>query len=186
MRKVEISSHKREWSLMFEEESKQLKNILGTLVINVFHIGSTAIPNIQAKPVIDILIEVTCLSEVDKFNYQFEQLGYRVHGENGIPNRRYFSKGGNNRTHHVHIFEQGNPEITRHLAFRDYMIAHPKEAQNYSQLKQTLADKYPNSIEMYIEGKNDYIKTIDYKAAKWEKLTNCSDEGFNATEIKKN
>jgi len=167
LRKVEVSSHKEEWLSMFQVESEKIKGIFGNLVLSVHHIGSTAIPNIKAKPVIDIMIEVVNICEVDKFNHQMEQLGYIAYGENGIPNRRFFSKGGDNRTHHVHIFEQGNSEITRHIAFRDYMIAHPEEAQKYSQLKQSLADKYPTNIEMYIEGKNDYIKSIDNKAQKW-------------------
>lgn len=169
MRKVEVSSHKKEWLLMFQKESERLEDIFGGLILNIHHIGSTAIPYINAKPVIDIMIEVINIGEVDKFNHQMEQLGYIAYGENGIHNRRFFSKGGNNRTHHVHIFEQGNSEIIRHIAFRDYMIAHQEEAQKYSQLKQSLADKYPTNIEMYIEGKNDYIKSIDKKAEKWRK-----------------
>ncbi|WP_274608348.1 GrpB family protein [Peribacillus sp. TH14] len=112
------------------------------------------------------MIEIINICEVDKFNHQMEQLGYIAYGKNGIPNRRFFSKGGNNKTHHIHIFEQENSEITRHIAFRDYIISHPEEAQKYSQLKQSLADKYPTNIEVYIEGKNDYIKSIDNKAKK--------------------
>ncbi|OIJ20822.1 hypothetical protein BKP45_08040 [Anaerobacillus alkalidiazotrophicus] len=112
------------------------------------------------------MVEVTNISKVDKFTSEMEELGYESHGEYGIPNRRFFSKGGDNRTHHVHIFEHGNGEIDRHLAFRDYMIAHPEEALKYSQLKQTLAEKFPTNIAMYIEGKNDYIKVIDKKASK--------------------
>ncbi|GAE35588.1 hypothetical protein JCM9157_2702 [Halalkalibacter akibai JCM 9157] len=66
------------------------------------------IPNIKAKPVIDIMVKVTNISEVDKFNSQMEQLGYVVMGEYGIPKRRFFIKGGDNRTHHVHFYEEGN------------------------------------------------------------------------------
>ncbi|GAE27948.1 hypothetical protein AJ85_13185 [Alkalihalobacillus alcalophilus ATCC 27647 = CGMCC 1.3604] len=127
------------------------------------------IPNIKAKPVIDIMVEVTNISEVDKFNSEMEQLGYEVMGEYGIPKRRFFIKGGDNRTHHVHFYEEGNEEIARHLAFRDYMIAHPEEAIKYSELKQTLAEKSPTNITKYIEGKNNYIKAIDDKAETWRK-----------------
>lgn len=127
------------------------------------------IPNIKAKPVIDIMVKVTNISEVDKFNSQMEQLGSVVMGEYGIPKRRFFIKGGDNRTHHVHFYEEGNEEIARHLAFRDYMIAHPEEAIKYSELKQTLAEKSPTNITKYIEGKNNYIKAIDDKAETWRK-----------------
>lgn len=138
-------------------------------MIHVYHIGSTAIPTIKAKPVIDILVEVKNIQFVDRYNLKMKQLGYEALGENGIPQRRFFQKGGDKRTNHVHIFEQGNKEIARHLTFRDYMIAHPEEALRYSQLKQTLAEKFPYNIEKYIEGKNDYIKEVDTMAEKWRR-----------------
>ncbi|WP_084787733.1 GrpB family protein [Anaerobacillus alkalidiazotrophicus] len=166
MRKVKVFPHKQKWIEMFQEESEKLKTVFKDELIHVYHIGSTAIPTIYAKPIVDIMVEVTNISKVDKFTSEMEELGYESHGEYGIPNRRFFSKGGDNRTHHVHIFEHGNGEIDRHLAFRDYMIAHPEEALKYSQLKQTLAEKFPTNIAMYIEGKNDYIKVIDKKASK--------------------
>lgn len=90
MRKVEVFSHKTEWLLMFNEESEKLKNIFDHLIVNIHHIGSTAIPDIKAKPVIDIMIEVITISEVEQFNHQMEQLGYIAYGENGIPNRRFY------------------------------------------------------------------------------------------------
>ena len=164
MRKVEVVPYKEEWVTMFEEESRRIKDVLGAEVVTIYHIGSTAIPNIHAKPIIDLMIEVLKISKVDAFNHEMHQLGYEARGENGIPKRRFFSKGGHNRTYHIHIFEQDNPEIARHIAFRDYMIANPEEAQTYSQLKQSLAKQFPNNIEQYIEGKDDYIKSIDEKA----------------------
>ncbi|MED4123773.1 GrpB family protein [Cerasibacillus terrae] len=169
MRKVEVLPHQVEWSNMFRDESRKITNVFEKDILNVFHIGSTAIPNIKAKPVIDIMVEVINIENVDNFNNDMKQLGYEALGENGIPNRRFFKKGGDNRTHHVHIFEQGNEEISRHLRFRDYMIAHPEEAMKYSQLKEYLAEKFPNNIEKYIEGKNNYIKEIDNKAEKWSR-----------------
>jgi GrpB-like predicted nucleotidyltransferase (UPF0157 family) len=97
------------------------------------------------------------------------QLGYDPQGENGIPNRRYFSKGGDNRTHHVHMFQSGNEEINRHLQFRDYLIAHPKKALDYSNLKEKLAKQFPSQIDQYIEGKDALIKEIDLLAEKWNR-----------------
>lgn len=99
-----------------------------------------------------------------------ERIGYEAKGEFGITGRRFFIKGGDKRTHHVHVFEKGDKEIARHLAFRDYMLAHPKEAQQYSQLKQTLAQKHLLDIQQYIEGKNDYLQKIDEKAKNWLNL----------------
>jgi GrpB-like predicted nucleotidyltransferase (UPF0157 family) len=90
-------------------------------------------------------------------------------GEFGIPGRRYFRKSdaAGIRTHHVHTFQVGSPEIERHLVFRDYMIAHPDDAQNYSELKHLLAKQYPNDIDGYMDGKDEFIKEMDRKAAAW-------------------
>ncbi len=169
MRKVEVTPYQTAWITMFQEESKKIKDVYGEEILYVYHIGSTSIPNINAKPIIDILVEVISIRKVDNFNIYMKQLDYEAHGEYGIPNRRFFSKGGDNRTHHVHIFEQGNDEISRHILFRDYMIAHPKEAKKYSQLKQNLAVRFPTNIQKYMEGKNDYIKEIDKKAKNWKR-----------------
>ncbi|SES67256.1 GrpB domain, predicted nucleotidyltransferase, UPF0157 family [Oceanobacillus limi] len=176
MRKVEVVPYQPAWKNEYLKEAEKLNGIFTSQVISIHHIGSTSIPNLSAKPIIDILIVVKDLSVVDDYNIEMENLGYRCRGENGIVNRRYFSKGGDDRTHHVHVFEQGNPEINRHLAFRDYMIHLPKEAVRYGQLKEELARKIPNDIDQYIAGKHDYIQVIDKKAEAWkdaegEKLT---------------
>ncbi len=94
--------------------------------------------------------------------------GYQPQGEFGIPGRRFFIKGGDvNRTRHIHIFEAKNPEIYRHLHFRDYMIAYPIVAQAYSRLKQALAQKYAEDINSYMAGKDAFIKEFDKKAKVW-------------------
>lgn len=91
-------------------------------------------------------------------------------GELGIPDRRFFLK--NNaagiRTHHVHIFSSNSAQIDRHLAFRDYMNTHPESTQRYSELKQELAKNCPNDIDGYMDGKNEFIREIDRKAANWK------------------
>ena len=97
--------------------------------------------------------------------------GYIPKGEFGIPRRRFFIKGSEElRTFHVHIFEKENSEIKRLLNFRDYMITHRKEAQEYSRLKENLSRKYPEDINGYINGKDMFIKNIDEKAKNWRKF----------------
>lgn len=93
-------------------------------------------------------------------------------GEFGIPGRRYFRKDNQDgdRTHHLHIFEAGSAEVVRHLTFRDYMIAHPQDAQKYSELKHELAKKHPQNIDGYMDGKDGFIKAMDEKADQWRKL----------------
>jgi GrpB-like predicted nucleotidyltransferase (UPF0157 family) len=93
-------------------------------------------------------------------------------GEFGIVGRRFFRKDDRTgiRTHHIHTFEVGSPQIDRHLAFRDYLRSHPEAAQEYSELKQQLAQQYPTNIEGYIDGKADFITEIDRKALQWRSL----------------
>jgi GrpB-like predicted nucleotidyltransferase (UPF0157 family) len=169
VQKVEVLPHDPRWRDAFAAEAKHVAAALGENVVAVQHIGSTAIPNIYAKPIVDLLVEVREIAEVDGRSSAMELLGYEVMGEYGIPGRRYFRKDNREgvRTHHVHVFEAGSAEVERHLAFRDYMIAHPLEAQRYSELKRKLAETHPQSIDEYMDGKDGFIKEIDRRAAQW-------------------
>ena len=169
MRKVEVVPHDPRWRDAFEAEAKHVAAALGENVLAVHHIGSTAIPDIHAKPVVDLLIEVGDLAEVDVRSSSMASLGYEALGEYGIPGRRYFRKDdrGGRRTHNIHAFEAGSAEVLRHLAFRDYMIAHPAEAQRYSELKRKLAEEHPQSPDGYMDGKDGFIKEMDRRAARW-------------------
>jgi GrpB-like predicted nucleotidyltransferase (UPF0157 family) len=114
-------------------------------------------------------IEVKDITKVDEQSAAMRALGYEAMGEFGITGRRYFRKNSSPeiRTHNVHIFEAGSTEVVRHLAFRDYMIAHPEEAQKYSELKRVLAEKHPQDIESYMDGKDSFIKEIEQRALQW-------------------
>jgi GrpB-like predicted nucleotidyltransferase (UPF0157 family) len=171
MRKVEVVPHDPRWRDAFEAEAKRVAAALGENVLAVHHIGSTAVPSIYAKPVVDLLVEVGDVTEVDGRSPAMESLGYEVLGEFGIPGRRYFRKDTHEgmRTHNIHAFEAGSAEVGRHLAFRDYMIAHPEDAQRYSELKRKLAEEHPQSMDGYMDGKDGFIKEIDRKAARWRR-----------------
>ena len=162
--KVEVVPHDPNWRSAFETESKLIALALRENVVAIHHIGSTAIPQIHAKPIIDMLVEVKDILKIDTQSSEIEALGYQAMGEFGISGRRYFRKG---RTYHIHSFEVGSPQIERHLAFRDYMITHSEAAQEYSELKRKLAKKYHDNIQGYMDGKDGFIKAMDLKAAKW-------------------
>jgi GrpB-like predicted nucleotidyltransferase (UPF0157 family) len=169
LRKVEVFSHNENWKLMFSEEERKLKTIFGNEIVHIYHIGSTSVPELKAKPIIDILPVVRDIHIVDDLNDEIENIGYESKGENGIPGRRYFQKGGDKRTHHVHIYQVGSYEIKRHLAFRDYLLFHPEVKKRYGQLKEKLVDKFPYDIESYISGKEQLVKEIEVKALEWYK-----------------
>jgi len=169
MRKVEVVPHNPLWRDAFEAEAERVAAALGENVVAIHHIGSTAIPNIYAKPVVDLLVEVRDINGVDGRSSAMESLGYEVMGEYCIHGRRYFRKDDREgiRTHNLHAFEAGSAEAERHLAFRDFMLAHPVEAQRYSELKRRLAEEHPQNMDGYMDGKDAFIKEMDRRAARW-------------------
>lgn len=123
----------------------------------IHHIGSTSIPGLAAKPIIDILLEVNGLSELDNANTAMERTGYSARGENGIPGRRYFTKGGAQRSHQVHAFTRGDMQIVKHLAFRDYLLKHQQVAEEYAEIKRAAALASQNDVHRYSALKADFI-----------------------------
>lgn len=165
--RIYMVPHDPKWRQEFENEAKQITDVLGDTVVDVHHIGSTAIPHIYAKPVIDVLLVVKDHTALDAKTAAMEALGYEALGELGIPTRRYFRKDNalGDRTHQIHAFEIGSPQIARHLAFRGYMIAHPDTAREYSDLKRELAAQHPSDTEAYMDGKHEFVQEIDRRAA---------------------
>lgn len=167
-RKVEVVAHDPAWAQMFAEGAQQIAAVFGEEIVAVYHIGSTAIAGIKAKPILDFLVEVRDIEKVDQFNDKMVALGYQPRGEYGLPGRRYFVKQrGETHLHHIHTYQSDHPDLQRHLDFRDYMRAHPQEAQAYSRLKERLARQFPTDIDSYVAGKDAFIKEIDEKAARW-------------------
>jgi GrpB-like predicted nucleotidyltransferase (UPF0157 family) len=163
-RTVIVSLYDDSWRLTFEKESELIKNRLGSNCIAIHHVGSTSIPGLASKPVIDMLCEVYDIQAVDLKNSIMGEIAYKAYGELGMPFRRFFTKTTTKRFAHVHVFEQGSPEIKRHLLFRDYVKSHPKVLDEYALLKQHLAKKFPNDIQAYCQGKDAFIRAIDEKS----------------------
>ncbi len=167
-RKVDLAPHNPEWVTHFEAEAERLTAVFQPHLRAVHHIGSTAIPGIKAKPIIDILIEVDDIERVDGYNAAMGALGYIAKGENGIDGRRYFRRGSDvHHTHHIHVFQTGHPEIERHLNFRDYLIANPPVAQAYSRLKESLSRSHYSDPPSYTTNKTDFVETALAEAAIW-------------------
>lgn len=167
---VRVTDHDPRWKDMFEEEAARIRAVLGENCVAVCHIGSTAVAGLAAKPVIDIMPVVKDLAPVDGLNPAFEALGYECMGEYGIPGRRYYRKGGDERTHQIHLFaEESAADISRHLAVRDYLRAHPAEAAEYGALKRSLAARFPEDIEGYCDGKDAFVRALEERALSWVK-----------------
>ena len=164
---VEVVEYNPAWVQLYKDEVEILEKQIENIIIESYHIGSTAVPNLKAKPIIDIMLEVSSLIELDKRNQLFEELGYEVMGELGIKGRRYFRKGGDNRTHQIHAFKSGDQNLIRHLAFRDYLRKHKEVAHEYGKLKSEIALRCNNDIEVYSNEKDFFVKYHEAIALTW-------------------
>ena len=165
MRNIRVVEYDPAWVEAYQVEAARLSAIFGEMLLSIHHIGSTSVPGLPAKPVIDIMPVVRDINDLEPFYPALIALGYEPLGENGIPGRRYFIKGGeDHRSHNVHTYQPDHPEVTTHLNFRNYLRSHPEVAHEYAVLKAELARQFPNDIESYIEGKAAFIRDIIQKA----------------------
>jgi GrpB-like predicted nucleotidyltransferase (UPF0157 family) len=159
---VVVLPHDPRWGDAFSFESNRLEfNVHPNFCFH--HIGSTSIPGISAKPILDILLEAPHISLLDQKQMDFESLGYEVKGEFGIPGRRYYVLANPDKTKgyvHVHAYEKNHPEIARHLLFRDYLRQHREVAAKYQELKESILKNSEISREGYTEAKNPFISEI--------------------------
>lgn len=165
-RVIEVVAYNPEWPALYEAEAARLTAVLQPVLVSLYHLGSTAIPGLPAKPTMDLFGEVRDLDALDAFNPALIGLGYEPRGEYGIPQRRYFvRRHGEAHTHHMHLFLVGNPLIQRHRWFCDYLRAHPDQAAAYGRLKQELARQYPHDSAAYTDSKAAFVAEIDRQAA---------------------
>lgn len=166
--KVNVVDYQNSWELTFKDEADRMKQTFDEECLKLFHIGSTSVPGLQAKPIIDMLFVAKDIEKLDQYAYHFETLGYEVMGEFGIKGRRYYRKGTKERTHQIHAFQYDNVyEIVRHVTFRDYLRENEHVRKSYGALKQKLAQEFPNDIESYMDGKDRFIKQVEKDALIW-------------------
>lgn len=158
MRTVIVVPYDEKWPEMFEDENLLIKTLLGGVAKDVHHIGSTSVPGLSAKPVIDILLEVSDINELDTYNSAMASIGYVARGENGIPGRRYFIKGCNQRSHQVHAFAMGDMQVLKHLAFRDYLRKNRDIAGKYAEIKHLAVLLSRNDVHRYSALKANFIE----------------------------
>jgi GrpB-like predicted nucleotidyltransferase (UPF0157 family) len=164
MDEIIIVEHNPVWQLLFQEEVARIGKVLDTTFITrIEHFGSTSVPGLAAKPIIDLLMGVKSLSTARQlFVSPLESLGYAYWRDNPDPWRMFFVKGlppNSPRTHHIHMVEPDSI-LWQRLLFRDYLRQHPDEAKNYGQLKRQLANRFTSDREAYTQGKTEYIQSI--------------------------
>ena len=169
MDEVEIVNYDPRWPVLFNEEAKRLRAVLDpSLILGLEHFGSTAVPNLSAKPIIDILIAVRSLTDAQATLVEaLRKLDYVYWADNPKKDRMFFVKGmppfGSRRSHHVHVTEP-HGEMWQRLAFRDYLRAHPEESGTYERLKRRLAGEHQTDREAYADAKSAYVESVMRKA----------------------
>lgn len=147
-----------EWEFEFLKEKQLIEEQIGEYIMAIHHIGSTSIPYLSAKPIIDIAIElndfangIECIEKLEQLNYEYRK--------DVLPERYYFNKG-EPRTHQIHMYEQGNKYLMEQLKFRDYLRDNKTSRMQYEQLKIQLSKANPNDKHKYAEDKTNFIKSI--------------------------
>ncbi len=148
------------WTAAFSNERVRVLDALGDLPASLEHVGSTAVPDLAAKPILDLMLGLPPEQPLEPYVPALEAIGYRYRGEHGLPDRHYFTRddADGRRTHHLHLVVLHSSFWRTHLAFRDYLRQIPARAAAYAELKRALATRYPTDREAYTEGKADFIR----------------------------
>lgn len=157
---IQVVPYNAAWPSQFQMASQQIQQALGDNCLTIHHVGSTAVPGLWAKPIIDMIPVVKDIYVVKESNAAMEKLGYVVKGEYGMLFRRYFQRVAPLPACNVHVYEQGSGEIERLLLFRDFLIQHADYQQQYADLKKQLSEEI-SDITQYTLAKDALIKEID-------------------------
>lgn len=164
---IEVVPYNPQWQMLFELEKAAILSLIGMYVNRIEHVGSTAVPGLAAKPVIDILVGIQQLSDAPEFLPPLRSLGYEYIPEHEaeFPERRYLHRIEQGKhTHHLHIVETESSFFKTQLLFRDYLRTHPDDAERYAALKYRLAAKFKHDREAYTNAKSGFISEILCKA----------------------
>ena len=167
---IEIAPYDPGWPERFREQAGRLRLALGSVALGIDHVGSTAVPGLPAKPVIDIDVSVRALEPPDSYEVSLTQLGF-VLGAVDAEQRFYREPEGEPRRTHIHVCEAGGDYERRHLLFRDYLRTHPEVAAEYAAMKRELAEKYRRDRDAYTDAKGPFIREVERRAEEWVRAT---------------
>ncbi len=160
---VELEDYNPLWLLAFHQEKKRISEVLPNMKLHIEHIGSTAIPLMPAKPIIDLMIGIDDLAQFDTVREALWQIDYIYDQvfENSVPDRRFFYRFSNGKiSHQIHLVEYKSKFWVEKILFRDYLIANIDYAEEYYQLKIVLAEQYRQKRLLYSEAKGDFVNKI--------------------------
>jgi len=169
MEPIVIVDYDANWSSQYEQEKSRIIDALGNSVADIQHIGSTSVPGLAAKPIIDIILGLEKVPPLLTQSINLEALGYLYYGEFGIPGRHYFRRGMP-RTYQIHAVQVNSDFWQRHILFRDFLRSHPQAAQQYETLKRKLAAEFRNERDRYTDNKTPLIEQLLIQAKAWQQM----------------
>ena len=162
---VRIVDYDPRWPELAEAELARIAGALGDVAVRLEHIGSTAVPRLAAKPIVDLQLSVDALEPRERYAEPLERLGYAFFPAPQSPDLHFFALPPERpRTHHLHVCAAGSAHEARHLAVRDYLRDHPGEAAAYEELKRWLVARHPQDRLAYMAGKQDYMDALEARA----------------------
>lgn len=163
-RSMDVVEYDNNWISLYEIEKALISNVFKDNIVKVEHFGSTSIPKLSAKPIIDIMVLVHDINVVEQYNDEMKAIGYEARGENGMAGRRYFVKYKDdlvNHSHHVHIYQEGGNSFTDEaILFRDYLRINEQVRKKYEKIKKELSERFYNDPLAYTNGKHDCVAEI--------------------------
>jgi len=164
---VIIVPYDPQWMELFLQLGTEIRNVLQNTALRIDHIGSTSVPGLDAKPIIDVQISVAAFEPLDRYLLPLESLGYVFRSQNPDRTKRYFRESPGQRRTHIHVRQLGSWSEQQALLFRDYLRVHPVDAKRYAALKYSLAERYREDRVAYEDAKSPFIWEILQKANQW-------------------
>lgn len=161
---VIVLDYDSNWPALFQSLRERIADALGTMAAAIEHVGSTAVPGLAAKPIIDMDVLLTSEPMLPQVIERLGALGYVHRGNLGVPEREAFFAPANDPPHHLYVCPPCSAEFRRHIAFRDYLRAHPKDAKIYGDLKIALAERFREDRPAYNTAKTEFVTELTSRA----------------------
>ncbi len=163
-KKIVVQDYDATWPKTFEQLYVTIWPVISDIATTIEHVGSTSVPGLSAKPIIDMTIVIPSASQMPTLIQRLATIHYTHNGDQGVPGREAFRRPPETPAHNLYACAKGNLNLRNHLAIRDYLRQHPKDVQAYGNLKKQLAEKFPHDIDAYVDGKTELLLDILAKA----------------------
>lgn len=165
---IRIIAYDPTWPRLFSSEAAKIRGALGDLAIDLHHVGSTAVPGLRSKPIVDILVTVADIADLPAYRAPLERIGYAFTCHAEFPDFHFFGRPRRRpRRYHVHVCQSGSVHERRHLAVRDYLSSHPQEARQYGSIKAEAAASFPGDRVAYMDAKGPWVNDLEGRALSW-------------------